>query len=394
MWRQTWAEINLQHFAHNVSILKKQLLPHVRFMATVKADAYGHGAVEISKTALRAGAQQLGVASFEEGAVLREASITADILVFGALSEEGASAALAHRLTASVGSMQDLLWLQEAAEACHKQARIHVKIDTGMTRLGLRHIEDVVQLVQVANESSRIILEGIYTHFATSDEELFELLEPSDQENGSTIVPFVEQQRMRFEEVLQAVRELGIIIPIVHAANSAAALRNPRYQYDMVRFGIAMYGYQPLPIVDADLTLHSVMAVRSRITRIVDIVPGEAVSYGRTYIATRPEVIATVAIGYGDGIPRDLSNLGRVLVNGQCAQIVGRVCMDQLMIKVTDLVVQVGDIVTLYGADEGCGSILQATEQLDTIPYELLCRITARVPRVIIPAENLAEDRQ
>lgn len=269
-----------------------------------------------------------------------------------------------------------------------------MKIDTGMTRLGLRHIEDVVQLVQVANESSRIILEGIYTHFATSDEELFELLEPSDQENGSTIVPFVEQQRMRFEEVLQAVRELGIIIPIVHAANSAAALRNPRYQYDMVRFGIAMYGYQPLPIVDADLTLHSVMAVRSRITRIVDIMPGEAVSYGRTYIATRPEVIATVAIGYGDGIPRDLSNLGRVLVNGQCAQIVGRVCMDQLMIKVTDLVVQVGDIVTLYGADEGCGSILQATEQLDTIPYELLCRITARVPRVIIPAENLAEDRQ
>ncbi len=391
MWRQTWAEIHVDHLIHNVKVLKKKLGANVRFMATVKADAYGHGAVAISEAALFAGADHLGVASYEEGVLLRNAGIRADILVYGALPKSAAHVAVEQHLTATVGSMEDLLWLQDAAQALKSQAKIHVKIDTGMTRLGLRHIDETLALLQMAVSSPWIVLEGIFTHFSSADEEFISEEPVVIGADHRSEVSFIEQQRTRFETVVTAAERHGIVIPIMHAANSAAALRDVRYQYDMVRFGIAMYGYHPLPQGQASIGLYPVMAVRSRITRLAQIMPGEAVSYGRTYFATKPEVIATVAIGYADGIPRALSNIGRVMINGSCASIVGRICMDQLMVNVTGLSAVVGDVVTIYGEMGGCASLSEAAKQIDTIPYELLCRISVRVPRVMIPAKNLEE---
>ncbi|WP_281267855.1 alanine racemase [Sulfoacidibacillus thermotolerans] len=395
MWRQTWAEINLEDLVHNVRLLKGRLLPNVLFMATVKADAYGHGASTVAQAVLQAGADRLGVATYEEGAQLRMSGIETDILVYGALFEAAAEAAVKYRLTATVGSIQDLIFLEKKAKEYKNRVTVHVKIDTGMTRLGVRTLPAALELLQRAAESPWLTLEGLFTHFASADEELLQEksgIQPRLVENDPTrSLPFVEQQRLRFEEIASAAQQQGIHVPILHAANSAAALRDPRYQYNMVRYGIAMYGYSPIPMEDSSFRLRPVLSLRSRITRLAVIEPGEAVSYGRTYVATRREVIATVPIGYADGIPRALSNVGKVKIHGQCAPIVGRVCMDQLMINVTDLSVKVGDVVTFYGESEGCGSLAQVAAQLDTIPYELLCRVSARVPRIITYVKNLEE---
>lgn len=376
MWRATWAEVDLDRFTHNVGVIRRLIGSEVRLLAAVKAAAYGHGAVEISRAAVLAGADYLGVASYEEGVELRQAGIMAPILVFGAFTPAAAVPAIGRQLTATVSSAHEARALADAARAQKAVARVHVKTDTGMTRLGVRGAPATLSLLKAVSDMPGIMLEGLYTHYAAADEL-----------DGA----FTDRQRQRFEEIVLQARRAGVVIPIVHAANSAGTLRGPEHHYDMVRPGIALYGYHPAPAWRQDIDLRPVLTLKTRIVRLADIEPGETVSYGYTYTAKQRVTIATLPVGYADGIPRALSNVGTVCVNGQPARIAGRVCMDQMMVEVPGHTVHVGDEVTVYGRSGDCGSLSAAALQLDTIPYELLCRISARVPRIAKAQKNNEE---
>lgn len=373
MWRETYAKIDLSRLAHNVRTLKSCLAPNVKLMATVKANAYGHGAVAISEKALEAGADQLGVATVEEAVQLRDAGLTADILVYGALPIGSADAVVTHHIIQTVFTKNDCMVLSQAAKAHGERCRVHVKIDTGMNRLGVKDDEEAVALFKMIHEDSWLDLAGAYTHFTSSDEPLCDLASSE-----------TERQRQRFLDIISLVKARGISIPVLHASSSAGLLRDARYHFDMVRPGISLYGYNPSTYFGQDVDLRPVLSLETHIVWLHMISPGEAVSYGRTFIAAKPERIATLPIGYADGVPRGLSNVGSVAIRGVKAPIVGRVCMDQMMVLVTHIPeIQVGDKALLYGGAVGSGfSLTDAAEQLDTITYELLCRISERVPRV------------
>lgn len=368
--RDTFAHVRLDRLAHNVRVLKSRLAPNVRLMASVKADGYGHGAVPVSRAVLAAGADQLGVATLSEALALRDAGIASDILLYGALPARAYRTAVEARLQVTVFDEEGIRHLAEAARLAGLPGRAHVKIDTGMTRLGVRGAEAAAALLaRVANTPS-LVLEGAYTHFACADE-------PLDAQDGET-----ERQRERFERALAAARRAGVRIPVVHAANSAALLRGARYHYDMVRPGIALYGYHPAPSWCEDIGLEPVLSLHTRVVRVADVPAGTGVSYGHAYVTPAPERIATLPVGYADGIPRAWSNKGMMRVAGAAARIAGRVCMDQTMLACGSLAVSVGDLVTIYGEKGNApGSIERAATELDTIPYELLCAISGRVPR-------------
>ena len=373
MWRETFAKVDLNRLAHNVRTLKSCVAPGVRLMATVKANAYGHGALPVSKAALKAGADQLGVATVEEAVYLREAGVGADILVYGALPHAAADTVVAHSIMQTVFSKEDCAALSAAAKKRGRQCRVHVKIDTGMNRLGVKEEKEVLDLFSRIGEDPALELVGAYTHFTSSDEPL-----------GDLPASITEQQRERFLYLISLVKAKGIAIPILHASSSAGLLRDARYHFDMVRPGISLYGYHPSLHFSQDVDLQPVLSLETHVVRVHTILPGEAVSYGRTFIANKTERIATLPIGYADGVPRGLSNVGSVQIHGIKAPIVGRVCMDQMMVRVTHIPdVLVGDKAVLYGGHAGSGSSLaEAADLLDTISYELLCRISERVPRV------------
>ncbi len=370
VWRQTFAQVDRGRLAHNARMLKARLGPGVRMMAGVKADAYGHGAVEASRIFLSAGADALGVATLEEAVDLRAAGISADILVYGKFWTASAESALLHDVALTVYEAHELDVLAAAAGS-GRRARVHVKLDTGMTRLGVRDEEEAVELIVRASGMAGVELEGVYTHFASADEPL------SAGDDGRTAI-----QAGRLERVVMQARARGAHIPLVHAANSAALLRGARYHYDMVRPGIALYGYEPAPAWGIAHDLLPALSLRTQIVRIAEVAEGTPVSYGGTYVTGRTARIATLPVGYADGVPRSLSNVGSVRLEAGCAPIVGRVCMDQMMIDVTDLDVRQGDEVELYGGSGQCGSAQVAADQLGTITYELLCAISRRVPRV------------
>ncbi len=372
MWRETWARVDLKRLATNVSELKSRLAPNVLMMATVKANAYGHGAVKVSRAALCAGADQLGVATVDEGVELRDHGIEAPVLMYGALPKNAVEAVILHDLMPTVGDLSEVALIGQIATKMGKACHIHVKLDTGMGRLGVRDVDAAKQLLKAAAQTPGVILEGAFTHFSSIDE-------PPGSDGDS----YTELQRMRFEKMIFAAKAEGIKIPTVHAANSAGMLRDASYHYDMVRPGIALYGYHPARDWMEPADLLPVLSLHARVVRVADLPSGEGVSYGRTFVTKEPERIATLPIGYADGIPRGLSNVGHVCIKGKPAPIVGRVCMDQMMIKVTGMDVSVGDVAEIYGGARGSCSSLEAMAELQsTIPYELLCRISDRVPRI------------
>lgn len=383
MWRQTWAEVDLQRLRENLGVIRKVVGARVQVMASVKANAYGHGAVEVSRELLTAGADQLGVASIEEGLELREAGITAPLLCYGALPLDAEEVVTQQRIAVTVMREQELKRLAKTARMLGQTVAVHVKLDTGMGRLGVRDQGAALQLLQVARSEPGIELAGIYTHFSSADEAM-------DLPENET-----DRQADRFEAIIAAARAKGISARLVHAANSAAIFRSRRFHYDMVRPGIALYGYHPF--MPRELTakrLQPVLSLYSRVTRVAEFATGDGVSYGRTFICARPEVIATLPIGYADGVPRLLSGRGSVKLAGAAAPIAGRVCMDQMMVVVTDLPVQVGDVAQLYGESEGsAASLTTAADQVGTISYELLCAISARVPRYYLESSPLSSDK-
>ena len=368
--RPTWAEIDLSRLAANVREFRRFLPVNVQLLAVVKADAYGHGAYEVACVALREGATMLGVASLEEGKNLREKGVSAPILILGYTDPRQNPSLLEMQLTPTIFNWETVDALSQLAQAQGKRVAVHVKLDTGMGRLGLNHPREALSFLERVAALPGIILEGIYTHFAAADE-----ADPS----------FTHHQLRTFKSILEACREKKITIPLKHAANSAAALEFPAAYLDLVRIGISLYGYYPAQNLQRERPrLLPVMSLKSRIVFLKKVPARTPISYGGTYCPPRETTIATVALGYADGYNRLLSNRGAMLVRGRKVPVAGKVCMDYTMLDVGEMPdVKEGDEVVAFGRQDSAEiSADELARELGTISYEVLCNISKRVPRV------------
>jgi alanine racemase len=367
-FRPVWAEIDCSAVGENVRMLRETVAP-ARLLAVVKADGYGHGAVEVGRAALAAGATALGVALVEEGVTLREAGIDAPILVLSEPVPDAAACVVAHRLTPVVYTPLAIEALAKvvAAAGDGKALAVHVKVDTGMHRVGVS-VRDAATIARCVLDHAELRLEGVCTHLAVADE---------------VANPYSDAQLDQFDALLVQLRAAGVRPAVVHAANTAAAIAFPRSRYDIVRAGIGIYGIPPAPELDGRVALRPAMAVKAQVSYVKSLPRGERLSYGLRYELPHDARIATVPIGYGDGVPRNLAHGGgEVLVRGRRCPIAGTVTMDQLMVDVGDLPVERGDEIVLIGR-QGDAEIT-ATEwaqRLGTIAYEIVCGIGPRVPR-------------
>ncbi|HLW01527.1 MAG TPA: alanine racemase [Ktedonobacterales bacterium] len=369
--RPTWVEIDLSAIGANSRRIKQIIGPNVELLASLKADAYGHGALRVAQTVLHNGASRIGVATLSEAVPLRQAGITAPILIFGYLPPWQMREAVRLGVTATIYSLEGIQALSQAAESLGIEASAHLKIDSGMGRLGLR-AEDQQSILQVAIEARNlpgVRLEGIFTHFASADS--------ADQTH-------CRLQLARFHEVLAALEEAGVRPPLVHAANSAATLALPEAYFNMVRVGIALYGLNPSDEVRLPEGYQPALSFKTHIAQVKDVPAGECISYGCTFVTPTAMRIAVIPVGYADGFRRAPANWGEVLVRGKRAPLVGRVCMDQSMLDVSDIPgVTVGDEVVLIGQQgEEMLTAEAVAARLGTISYEVVSEILARVPRV------------
>jgi len=367
--RPTYAQVDLSAIAFNLKRIAEKVAP-ARIMAVVKANAYGHGALEVARVALETGASYLAVALLEEGIELREQGIKAPILVFGGAFPDEMGEFLQHDLDVTVYSERQIKALSQEARRLGKRARVHVKVDTGMGRVGVAW-QEAVPFAQRIVRNPYLYLVGLYTHFATSD--------MKDKSFACT-------QWERFSRVIQELEDSGVQVPIKHAANSGAILDLPETYLDMVRPGIMIYGYYPSAETTESVPLRPAMTLKSRVIQVKEVPEGTGISYGHTYVTPRATRIATIPVGYADGYNRLLSNQGEVLIRGRKYRVVGRVCMDQIMADVgLDSDVQVGDEVVLFGrqGDQEV-SVYDICRKLHTIPYEVCCWVSARVPRVYV----------
>ena len=362
--RGAWAEINLDAIAHNVQVAKANLKPSTKLCAVVKADAYGHGAVRVAIEAARNGADFLAVALLQEAVKLREAGLDMPILILGSMLPEVADLVVRYDISQAVFDEERLYALNEAALKQNTKAKIHIKIDTGMHRIGV-HVRDAGSFAKLAASLPGIEIEGTFSHFATADGD--------DKE-------YAAYQFARFQEALAAIEAEGVNPGIRHIANSAALTELQEYQMDMVRQGITLYGLHPAHMIDCYKGFEPVMTVKTKISYIKELPAEVTIGYGRTHTLNRPSLVATLPIGYADGVSRRLSNKGYMLVNEEKAPIIGRVCMDQLMLDVTDIPdVKVGDEVVVFGGRELPMELV--AEWADTICYEVVCAVSPRVPR-------------
>jgi alanine racemase len=366
--RPTVAQINLSAFEFNFNQVKKLVGDKTKVMAVVKANAYGHGAVEISKLAVSLGAEYLAVAIPEEGIELRRNEIEAPILVFTTPFEHQIELFFKYDLTPTIFTADIAEKFNSFAEKFGRKIKCHIKVDTGMGRVGI-NFKDAFEFVRNLNERyENLVIEGIYTHFATSDEK--------DK-------TYANLQFKRFTELIQALESIGIKIPIKHCANSGAILDLPQTHLDMVRPGIMLYGYHPSLDVLNKVELRPVMTLKSKVAFLKVVEPGTSVSYGRRFITQKKTRIATIPIGYADGYNRLLTNRGKVLINGRIFPVVGTVTMDQIMVDVgLEDEVKVGDDVILFGDSEI--TAWDVAKLIGTIPYEVCCNVSARVPRVYL----------
>ena len=370
--RPTYATVNLTALAHNLSCIKRYLSPGCEILAVVKANAYGHGGADMAQALARQGIGRFAVASLDEGIALRQAGLSASIVVLGALLEEQVSDLVAHQLTPVVSDGGILPTLAKAARSQPAPYPIHLKVETGMGRLGFSP-EELLSLLDNPILGSPLQVEGMMTHLADAD----------GPDNA-----FTKRQLGAFRAMLEQVRQRGLTLPLVHAANSAAIVRYPEAHFSLVRPGIMLYGYHTLPATIPAPDLRPILSLRTTIVQLRTIPRGGTVSYNGTFAAQRPTRIAVLPIGYADGYSRRLSHRGSVLIQGRRAPIVGLVCMDMIMVDVTDLApVRVGEIVTLIG-QQGGESIWadEVAGWIGTIPYEILCGIGSRVPRLYEPA--------
>ncbi len=378
--RDTWVEVDLDAIRANLEAFRRHLPEKTGIMAVVKADGYGHGAVHVGKEALASGADSLAVALLDEALILRRAGITAPILVLGYTPVESIVTASELEVELTAYSVE---WITEANEILrendHKPIGIHVKIDTGMGRLGVRTTEDLFAVVGALEECSKLKWTGIFTHFACADE-------PD--------TTHVRRQHVLFQSFLQALREANKTLPTVHCCNTAAAIAFPDWGYDTIRLGIGLYGLYPSLYIKerADVILVPALALKTKIAHVKKADEPFTVSYGATYTAQPDEWIATLPIGYADGYSRLLSNRGEVLYNGSRYPIAGRVCMDQIMVSLKSTEAAVNDEVVLYGkqGDEEI-SLDEIADLLGTINYEVPCMLNYRIPRLYLRDQKVTD---
>lgn len=371
-FRPTRAEINLDNLEHNLHEIKRVTRAGASLCAVVKADAYGHGAVEVANTALSCGAKYLAVAILEEAVQLRKAGVKAPILILGFTPEEQFDRIVEYGITQTVFNLDSAKLLSEKAVERGVKAKVHIKLDTGMSRIGFQAQMSSLPEIEEIFKLPGIEVEGIFTHFAKADEK--------DK-------TFSEEQFKKFDAIVKALENRGFRIPIKHVANSAAIIDLPEMHLDMVRPGIILYGIYPSDEVKREkIDLKPVMSFKTRVSHVKKVPAGTPISYGGTFITQRESIIATLPVGYADGYSRLLSSKAEVLIRGRRAPLVGRICMDQCMVDVTDVPgVMPGDDVELFGEGKDGGVTADELARIvGTIPYEIVCGISKRVPRIYI----------
>jgi len=368
-YRQTWVEIDLAALKSNYSVIKGHLPQGTRIMAAVKANAYGHGIVEVAKCLTACGVDYLGVACVDEAVVLRRAGVKKPILHLGGFLKGDAQAFLDYDITATVADLSLAKILNQVGRRFKKKIKVHVKIDTGMGRLGVWH-NDASDFIISLCALEHLNLEGIYTHFPSAD---------SDED-------FTRSQLAVFCSLLDKLQIRGVDIPLKHCANSMAVLGFKSAHLNLVRPGLALYGLHPKEEMFDRVDLEPVLNFKTKIVYLKEVEKGRSISYGRTYVTPEKTTIATLPVGYGDGYNRLLSNKGSVLIKGFLCPIVGVVCMDQTMVDVGAVPnVKLGDEVVLAGVQKNKKiRVEEIAAMCHTIPYEVVCWISPRVPRVYI----------
>ncbi|MBR6013587.1 MAG: alanine racemase [Selenomonadaceae bacterium] len=366
IYRDVYAEINLRAIEHNFTEIRRHIQPTAKLCAVVKANAYGHGAVEVSKIAVKCGADFLAVATVEEGLELRQAGFKVPILILGLIPYDSAKISVENNLTMTVSDFELAKKISDAAVEKNISAKVHLKIETGMGRIGI-FPDDAVELAEKISKLPNVELEGVFSHFADAD---------------SSDKTFTFEQLKIFKDTCEKISERGIKIKIRHIAESAAILEIPDAHLDMVRAGIISYGLYPSSEVKKTIELQPVMTLKARAVFVKKIPAGTSIGYGRNFIAEKNSVIATLPIGYADGYIRAYKNF-HVETHGKLAPIAGRICMDQFMVDVTEIPeVKIGDEFILFGGEKI--SIDDAAKHLNTINYEITCLISDRVPRIYL----------
>lgn len=377
--RDAWVEVNLDYLAQNVKSIKKMIKKDVKLLAVVKADAYGHGAVMVAPTMLASGVDMLGVASIDEGLNLRDAKITCDILVLGAVPVWAFESAAENDISISIFSQEHLLACKQAYERTGKKIKAHIKVDTGMNRIGV-NINEAVEFIKMVKDSKFVDLKGIFSHLACAEDEA--------------------KTQKQFDKWTKIISQVDTQNLTLHILNTAGIISYPAQQYDMVRAGIGLYGLMP-DINDTKMrrckdalkenyssmplrpytsqNLLPILALKGRITRIHTMEANEGISYGHTFVSDKFTKVAVVPIGYADGVPRVLSNKIFGELNGKKVKQIGNITMDQMMFDITGINAQEGDIITLLGGDL---LIDDWARIAGTINYELTCRLKVRLPRV------------
>lgn len=370
-FNRAWAEVNLDNIAHNAKEIRRITDKKAEIMGVVKADAYGHGVMEVAKTLLENGVTRLAVSMLDEAIQLRKNGIDVPILILSYTDPRRAEEIILNDVTQTVFSHDLAEALSEAAVRLDKNIKIHIKIDSGMTRVGFMPGYSAVKNVVRISKLPKIIIEGLFTHFASADE----------NDRSYTYMQFE-----RFMSVVSELNRIGIYIPVKHVCNSAGIIEFPEMHLNMVRPGVVLYGMYPSEEVHKDIIdLRPAMTLKANIILVKDVEADTCISYGRIFKTQRESRIATLPIGYADGYTRLLTGKGRVLVNGQSVPIVGKICMDQCMIDVSEVPgeVNVGDEAVLFGNQNGSEiKIEDLADKIGTINYEIACIIGKRIPRV------------
>ncbi|MBC6004802.1 MAG: alanine racemase [Paeniclostridium sordellii] len=372
----TWAEINLDNIKYNLKNIKNILKEDTKICGVVKANAYGHGAVQISKLLEREKVDYLAVSRLEEGLELRQNNINIPILCLGYIPECALEEAVANDISLTVFSYETALFIDELSKKHEKISKVHIKIDTGMGRIGFQVNEDSINEISKIDKLENINIEGIYTHFATADE----------KDKG-----YMLNQVNKYNIVIKKLDEIGIDIPIKHVSNSAATMECNDLNFNMVRCGIILYGHYPSDEVNKDIIkLKPAMTLKTRIAHIKELEKDSGISYGIKYITNSKEKIATIPIGYADGFTRMQKN-PRVYIKGEEFDVVGRICMDQCMVKIDkDIDIKVDDEVIIFSENEN-QCIEKIADDLGTINYEILCMISRRVERVYMEGNVIVQ---
>jgi len=365
-YRPTWAEVDLNALEYNFNQVKKAVSPGTRILATIKADAYGHGLIPVARKLARCGADYFGVASIDEGIKLRKSGINTPVLILGLILKEDIPAVLKNKLIPTVCSYDQASEFDRLGRKLGRKVLLHIKVDTGMGRIGVDHVE-AFDLIRKIHRLKFAGIEGIFTHFAFAD---------MDRD-------FTSRQITLFNRLIARLKDNGINIPLVHSANSMGVLAYRNSHFNMVRPGLVLYGLYPAEKLR--VRLKPVLSLKTRVVYIKSVPRGTGISYGHIYSTKSKTAVITLPIGYGDGYPRNLSNIAPLLIKGERFKICGRICMDQIMADVGDFKVRLGDEVVLIGS-QGRNRI--TSEELaglsGTISYEIVCGLGSRIPRVYI----------